>query len=97
MPRLVYLRSCAADLMWLRKYYSNVFPAGETKARAQFNRVRAALLDHPRLGGKIDGRDDLREFFVPKTPFSYLYRLREDRIEGLRIFDNRSLKNYPET
>jgi plasmid stabilization system protein ParE len=90
--RIVYLKSAAADLLWLNHYYGSVFPEGKIRAKEQFRKVRAAIASNPCIGVEIDLGESVREFHVPKTPFSYLYRIKKDRIEIMRIFDNRGLR-----
>lgn len=90
---IVYLESCAKDLAWVRHYYANIFPLGKQNAAVQFRKVRAAILANPDIGVTVGFGENVREFHVVKTPFSYLYRIQTDCIEVLRIFDNRSA-NY---
>jgi toxin ParE1/3/4 len=87
--RLVFLPQSAQSLTWFRKYYEQVFPEGAIKAKTQFNAMKQVLLAHPFIGQQIEGRES-RIYHISRTPFSVIYRLREDRIEVLTVFDNRS-------
>jgi plasmid stabilization system protein ParE len=88
--RIVYLRSCVRDFKWIRHYYSSVFSEGERNASGQFKKIQSVLAANPFIGATVGFGDEVREFHVPRTPFSYLYRIKPDRIEILRILDNRA-------
>jgi plasmid stabilization system protein ParE len=87
--KLVFLPEAAKSLMWFRRYYELVFPAGASLAIKQFNMMKQILRDHPFIGQPIEGRES-RIYHIPRTPFSVIYRVRDDRIEVLTLFDNRS-------
>ena len=87
--KLVYLASTAADFLWLRKYYASVFPEGHVRAREHIRATQRLLLGNPEIG-KATGISDVRELVIPRTPFSIFYRVRGERIEVLRIWDNRA-------
>jgi len=86
--KLVYLESARDDLLWLRHYYESVFPEGRAKAKKQFRSIESLLLSNPFIGHETH-REDVREFSIPKTPFSYIYRIQHQQIEILRIWDER--------
>ena len=86
--QIVYLSSTRADLLWLRRYYEQIFPEGRTRAKKQFRSMESLLMANPQIGHPTH-RNDVREISIPRTPFSYIYRLKEDRIEILRIWDER--------
>lgn len=86
--RIVYLASTRDDLLWMRQYYEIVFPEGRKKAQQQFHTVEVILLSNPFIGHETH-RKSVREFSIPKTPFSYIYRTFPDRIEVLRVWDER--------
>jgi plasmid stabilization system protein ParE len=86
--RVVYLDSALQDLVWWRRYYGSVFPEGRPNARTRIRKVVAALEANPHLGRPTDEADVL-EFVIARTPFSLLYRVKDDVIEILRLWDNR--------
>lgn len=87
--QIVYLRAAIADLIWLRTYYSRIFPEGDKRAREQFRAVERLVAEHPNIGKALEF-PGVREFVIPKTPFSIIYRVAARRIEVLRVWDNRS-------
>lgn len=91
--KFVYLKSCKEDLLWMRKYYNQVFPDGKNSASKNFETVRSLLVQHNYLGVEVGFGKNVRKFQIPKTPFSVIYRIQKDRIEVLRILDERALKN----
>ena len=84
---LLFLESTRNDFNWIRKYYEEIFPAGASSALKQFDMMQELLIASPYLGRKKHG--DVRTLSIPKTPFSYWYRVTSTHIEILRIWDNR--------
>lgn len=85
---VVFLKSCDDDFEWIRIYYREIFPAGAPKADVHFARAVAVLEDNPYAGPALDG--DLRIYSVRRTPFAYVYRLIEGRVEVVRLRDQRA-------
>lgn len=85
---IVYLESARDDLLWFRHYYEEVFTAGSERAKKQFVAVEILLKENPLIGQEVH-RSDVREFSIPKIPFSYIYRVQPQRIEVLRVWDER--------
>ena len=86
---IVYLVTARDDLIWMRRYYSRIFPAGEIQARKHFRLAESILVQNPEIGHSIEV-DGLRELVIPRTPFSFIYRLKNNRIEVLRLWDSRA-------
>ncbi len=77
------------DLRWFRRYYEDVFAEGGGRARLAYVRTLERLVAAPRIGRPLEF-ENVREFPIQRTPFSVIYRLQEDRIEILRIWDQRA-------
>ena len=92
--RIVYLESARDDLLWARRHYEEIFAEGHKHAQRQFHRAQEILASNP-LIGHVTHRDDVREFSIPRTPFALIYRVREHRIEVLRIWDERRGRSFP--
>jgi plasmid stabilization system protein ParE len=88
--KLVYLADTQPDMRWFRRYYSNAFPDGRANAQKQFLATQRILLENPHIGHPSETFEGAREFDVVRTPFIFVYRLRADRIEVLRVVDSRS-------
>lgn len=86
--KIVYLKSARDDLVWMRRYYESVFPDGQQKAQKQFYLVQMTLMENPFIGHETH-KKSIREFPISKTPFSFIYRVCHDRLEILRIWDER--------
>ena len=86
--KVAYSEIAKSDLAWFRVYYRSIFPAGAQSASKQFRRTIANLLANPYIGHPV-GDEDMREYSVPRMPFSIIYRIAEDRIEVARIWDQR--------
>ena len=80
----------------MRQYYENVFPEGRVKAQKLFHATELLLSDTPYIGHATH-RKGVREFSIPKIPFSNIYRIRQDRIEVLRICDERREREIVES
>ena len=87
--RLVYLESTRLDLVWFRTYYRSVFQEGAAQAGARYVKAIDNLRANPYIGPPI-GQDGLRKLVIPKTPFVVFYRVSDDRIEIVRIWDQRA-------
>jgi plasmid stabilization system protein ParE len=88
--KLVYLASAKPGLRWFHRYYTSAFPEGKAKADRRFLAVQTLLKTNPHAGHESEIVPGAREFPVPKTPFSYVYQIKGERIEVLLIADNRS-------
>lgn len=84
---LIFLSKTKQDFLWVHKYYQRVFPEGAKNALAQFDAMEELLLNNPYIGRKKYG--DVRTLPIPRTPFSYRYRVTSTHIEVIRIWDDR--------
>lgn len=87
--RIKFLESALEDLRWFRLYYESIFPQGLKKAQKQYYSTKGLLKENPHIGHVTDERDGVREFSIPNIPFSFIYRVGEDVIEVLRVWDER--------
>ena len=86
--KVIFLRSALPDLVWMRRYYSTVFPQGAVQAQSQFKATRKLIAENPGIGHAGLAGEDL-EFPILRTPFSIVYRDRPGQIEILRVRDQR--------
>ena len=87
--RIVFLPTTAPDFEWITEYYLSVFPEGGPNAYRRLDRALSNLSDNPRLGKAIAG-SSYRQYTVPRTPFSLIYRIGDEAIEIWHIWDQRS-------
>ena len=88
--KLVFLPSTRTDLLWMRACYARVFPGGAKRAAERYIRASRLVLNNPLVGHLlVEGMAGIREFPIPRTPFSFIYRVVDDRIEVLRVRDQR--------
>ena len=83
--KLVFLPSTRSDLLWMRTYCSRIFPDGARLAAEQYLRASGVIRDNPLAGHPVEGMAGVRKFPIPRTPFSFIYRVGDDRIEVLRV------------
>lgn len=88
--KLVFLPSTRLDLLWMRTYYAHIFPDGAKRAAKQYGKVCGIIRNNPLVGHPVEEIEDVREFSIPQTPFSFIYRVSDDRIEVLRVWDQRN-------
>jgi len=88
--QIVFLPSSLDDLAWFKKYYVTVFPDGADKANSQFLAIQQLLIEDPYIGVQNERFDEIRELKIPRIPFTAIYRVKNDRMEILRILDERS-------
>ena len=67
--KIVYLPSARDDRVWMRSYYTRVFPEGSARARAHFRSAQHMLAANPEVGRPSDIAT-VRELQVARTPFS---------------------------
>ena len=87
--KLVFLPSTRSDLLWMRTCYAHVFPGGAKHAADPYRRICGIIRENPLVGRPVEEIEGVREFSIPRTPFSFVYRIVEDRIEVLRVWDQR--------
>lgn len=73
----------------MRTYYTSVFPAWARRAAEHYRTTCSVIRENPRIGHPVEGIPGVREFAIQHTPFSVIYRVVDDRIEVLRIWDRR--------
>jgi hypothetical protein len=83
-----FLASSLNDLKWFRYYYESVFPQGLEKAQKQFHSTKGLIKESPYIGHVIQN-DNILEFSIPNIPFSFIYRIKGEVIEILRVWDER--------
>lgn len=86
---VVFLPSTRIDLLWMRTYYARIFPGGAKHAAEQYHRASRVVQGNPLVGHPVEGMEGVREFSIPRTPFSIIYRVADNRIEVLRVLDQR--------
>ena len=73
----------------MRTYYTSVFPPGAKRAAEHFRMACNVIRKNPLIGHAVEDIPGVREFPIHRMPFSVIYRVVDDRIEVLRIWDQR--------
>ena len=73
----------------MRTYYVYIFPDGAKRAADPYRRTCGIIRENPLVGRPVEEIEGVREFSIPRTPFSFIYRIVEDRIEVLRVWEQR--------
>ena len=79
--KLVFLPSTRSDLLWMRTYYSRIFPDGARRAVDQYGRVCNILRDNPLVGvrsrrWRVCGSSQSRERHSPSSTESLMTELK---------------------
>lgn len=88
--KIRFLATAKQDLRWFKYYYMNRFPEGRRNADAQFLKTKELLTANPEIGHPIENMKSVRTYPVPRTPFSFVYRVTDDAVEVVRVLDGRS-------
>lgn len=86
--KLKYLESSRRDVAWWRRYYRHKFPQGRVTASRHYLKIVSLILDNPFMGRPVEGFE-LRQLPVPNTPFQIIYRVRNQTVEIVRVWDTR--------
>lgn len=73
----------------MRAYYAHIFPDGAKRAAEQYRRTSTLIRNNPLVGRAVEEMEEVREYSIPRTPFSFIYRVVGERIEILRVWDQR--------
>jgi toxin ParE1/3/4 len=87
--KFVFKPRALDDLEWFERYYTEIFPDGSKRAEKQYFRTKQTIRDFPEIGRPVIGKNR-REYIIPGIPFSFVYRIKKDHIEVLRVIDQRS-------
>ncbi len=90
--RIVFLLKALDDLKWFFQYYEIIFPQGREHAQKQYHSIKTLIKKNPYIG-HLTNIDEVREFPIPKIPFSFIYRVKQEQIEVLRVWDERRKRN----
>ena len=82
--KIVWTNEAVRDLSAARDYVAKDNPIAAAKLASRIVKATAKLIKHPDIGrkGRLRGT---RELVIPRTPYFIPYRVREDRIELLRV------------
>lgn len=80
-----WLKRALANLDAEAEYIARDNPAAARRVTMAIQQTVALLAAHPAIGrpGRVDGT---RELVIPDTPYIFPYRVREGRVEVLRVF-----------
>jgi toxin ParE1/3/4 len=87
--KIVFLASVYRDLEWYSDDYATSFPQGQQSAQKQYLKSKALLRRFPEAGRPSDA-GGLLELVIGKTPFMFVYAIKDTHIEILRVWDQRA-------
>lgn len=87
--QIEYRARALRDASWFIQYYVNAFPEELVNATGRLRRAEELLRENPLIGSPTL-TSGTRKLPIRRTPVTLVYRVRSDRIEILRILDQRS-------
>ncbi|MDD9892386.1 MAG: type II toxin-antitoxin system RelE/ParE family toxin [Gammaproteobacteria bacterium] len=84
-----FLATAKTDLIWMRQYYTSVFPQGDDAARKHYQTALSLLVENPYMGRPSEANEGARELVIANTPFTFIYRINQPYIDILRLWDQR--------
>jgi plasmid stabilization system protein ParE len=92
--QIIYLESSLDDIEWVRFYYRNIFPSGKKEVIRQIKTAEQLLSNYPDIGQSYDDNKNIKELVISRTPFTFIYRIKSEKIEILRLWDQRGNRNH---
>jgi toxin ParE1/3/4 len=91
---IVWSPEAIEDLASLHAYIVEDSPAAAQRALLGIIRNVETLAEHPHIGrpGRVAGT---RELVVPRTPYIVPYRVRDNRVQVLRVYH--AARRWPES
>ena len=84
-----FLSSTQRDLQWMQSYYETIFTSGKKNSSKHYFQTKQLLKENPYLGRLVEGLDGVRELNISRTPFAFIYRVSDETIEIIRVWDQR--------
>jgi plasmid stabilization system protein ParE len=88
---LIWLPEAKADIQRLYAFLADVNPSAAVAAIRAIQRGAARLLEHPRMGHRMDDETERRELILPFAAGAYVlrYRIERDTIVVIRVWHGR--------
>ncbi|CAN7449153.1 type II toxin-antitoxin system RelE/ParE family toxin [Neorhizobium sp. LjRoot104] len=89
--RLIWAEAALADLVHLRTYIAEHNPQAANEMAARLLDIAELLIVHPQAGLQT-AKLGLRRLVVPQSVYSLIYRIVDEDIEIIEVFDGRRYK-----
>jgi hypothetical protein len=86
--KVEYLAEARRDVAWWRIYYRKTFPQGKGNAYRHLRVTEKMLEEYPEIGTRIQDSEK-RKLGIPRTPFAFIYQIKGNVIEVVRVYDMR--------
>ena len=83
--RVEWTREAQSDFARIDDHYAEVAPEFAEKVGRLALKSARFLVDHPSIGEKLDGSNDIRKWHVKSSAFLLIYRVLPGRIQILRV------------
>ncbi|CDZ35153.1 Hypothetical protein NGAL_HAMBI1145_27230 [Neorhizobium galegae bv. officinalis] len=89
--RLIWAEAAIADLVHLRAYIAEHNPQAASEMAARLLEIAELLIAHPEAGLQT-AKPGVRRLIVPQSAYSLIYRMLDEDIEIIEVFDGRRRK-----
>ncbi|KAA9388232.1 type II toxin-antitoxin system RelE/ParE family toxin [Neorhizobium galegae] len=89
--RLIWAEAAVADLVHLRAYIAEHNPQAASAMAARLLEIAELLIAHPEAGLQT-AKPGVRRLILPQSAYSLIYRIMDQDIEIIEVFDGRRRK-----
>ncbi|CDZ40148.1 type II toxin-antitoxin system RelE/ParE family toxin [Neorhizobium galegae] len=89
--RLIWAEAAIADLAHLRVYIAEHNPQAASAMAARLLEIAELLIAHPEAGLQT-AKPGVRRLILPQSAYSLIYRIMDEDIEIIEVFDGRRRK-----
>lgn len=89
--RLVWAEGAIGDLVQIRAYIAKHNPQAATEIALRLLEIAELLPVHPQMGIQTT-KEEVRRLVVPQSVYSLIYRIVDEDIEIIEVFDGRRRK-----
>ena len=91
--RLRYMPTSEPGLRWMRSYYRSHPQLNLKAVSAALRTVERTISDYPESAARFENFDRVREYHIPRTPFSLLYTVVSDEVLVIDVRDTRGQRS----
>jgi toxin ParE1/3/4 len=86
--RVVWAREAIVDLARIRAHITESNPTAANRLAKRLLDIATLLAEQPKMG-VATVVSDVRRLVVPQTAYSLIYRITDDQVEIIEVFDGR--------
>ena len=91
--KIQFLDTSINGLKWMKNYFMSQPQLDAQTASKNYQNAKRLLKEQPYIGHPFGAYDDVLEFSIKKTAFSFLYTVQRDTIFIIDIRDSRGMRS----